>query len=91
VDHIEPLKPSRLDKGLNLSGTVIVEIRFEPNGSVACVRAKSGNPIAISAAIAAVPKWTFKPVVSNAVTKAGCGQITIKYRLRDKGSSTELQ
>lgn len=91
VDHIEPLKPSGLGKGLNLAGTVVVEIRFEAGGKVTCVRARSGHPIAISAAIEAVPKWTFKPVVSNGVAKAGCGRITIKYRLRDKGSSTEVR
>jgi hypothetical protein len=35
VDHIEVLKPSHLDKGLNLCGTVAVEIRFETSGKVA--------------------------------------------------------
>ena len=53
VDHIEPLKPSGLDKGLKLAGIVVVEIRFEASGKVACVRAESGHPIAISAAMEA--------------------------------------
>ena len=91
ADHIQPLKPSGLEKGLNLSGIVVMEIRFEISGRVECTCAKSGHPIAISAAMEAVPKWTFKPLVSNGVPKAGCGRITIKYRLRDQGSSTELQ
>ena len=91
VDHIEPLKPSGLGKGLNLSGTVVVEVRFDADGKVVCSRAKSGHPIAIAAAIEAIPKWTFKPLTSNGVAKAGCGRIPIKYRLRDRGSSTELQ
>ena len=91
VDHIEPLKPSGLDKDLNLAGTVVVEMRFDARGKVECARAKSGHPIAISAAMEAVRKWTFKPVTSKAGTTAGCGRITIRYRLRDRGSSTELQ
>jgi hypothetical protein len=91
VDHIEALKPSGLDKGLNLAGIVVMEIRFEPNGKVACVRAKSGHPIAVSAAMAAIPMWTFKRLISNGVARGGCGQITIKYRLRDHRSSTALQ
>jgi hypothetical protein len=91
VDHVQPLRPSGLDKGLNLAGIVVVEIRFEPSGKVGCARAKSGHPIAVSAAMEAVPQWTFKPLVSNGVAKAGCGRITIRYRLRDQGSSTELQ
>jgi len=91
VDHIEPLQPSGLGKGLNLAGTVVVEIRFGADGKVQCSRAKSGHPIAISAAMEAIPKWTFKPVVSSGAPKAGCGRLTIKYKLRDQGSSTELQ
>jgi hypothetical protein len=91
ADHIEPLQPSGLGKGLNLAGTVVVEIRFGPDGKVTCSRAKSGHPIAISAAMGAIPKWTFKPVVSTGASKAGCGRVTIKYKLRDQGSSTELQ
>jgi TonB family protein len=91
LDHIEPLKPSGLDKDLKLSGIVVVEIRFEPTGKIACARARSGHPMAISAAMQAVPNWTFKPLVANGVAKAGCGRITIKYRLQDQGSSTELQ
>jgi len=91
VDHVEPLKPSGLDKGLNLAGIVVVEVRFDASGNVACARAKSGHPFAIAAAMAAVQKWTFKPVVSRGVAKGGCGPITIKYRLRERGSSTKLQ
>ena len=91
VDHMEPLQPSGLGKGLNLSGTVVVEIRFGSDGKVACSQFRSGHPIAIAAATEAVPKWTFKPLVSNGVAKVACGRITIKYRLRDQGSSTELQ
>lgn len=84
VDHLEPLKPSGLDKGLNLAGIVVVEVRFDSTGQIACARAKSGHPIAISAAMTAIKKWTFKPVVSGGVAKGGCGAISIKYRLRDQ-------
>ena len=91
VDHVEPLKPSGLDKGLNLRGTVALEIRFDAGGKLACARARSGHPIAIAAAMEAVRKWTFRPLMSNGGAKGGCGPITIKYRLRDQGSSTELQ
>jgi outer membrane biosynthesis protein TonB len=91
VDHIEQLRPSGLGQNINLAGTVIVEIRFGPDGKVACARAKSGHPIAIAAAMKAVPKWTFKPPVFKGSARPGCGQITIKYHLRDLDSSTEIQ
>jgi hypothetical protein len=76
VDHIEPLKPSGIDKALNLAGIVILEMRFDASGKVACAHAKSGHPIAISAALAAAQKWSFKPVLLGGVAKGGCGAIT---------------
>jgi hypothetical protein len=91
IDHMESLRPSGLGKGLYLSGSLVLEVRFEANGKVACSRALSGHPIAISAAMEAIPKWTFKPLIVNGVAKGGCGRINIKYRLRDQGSSTELK
>ena len=91
VDHIEPLKPSGLEKDLNIAGITVLEVRFEADGTVACARARSGHPIAISAAMEAIRKWTFKPVLSNGVAKGACGTVTIKYRLRQNGSSTTLQ
>ena len=91
VKHIEPLHPSGYGKKLNLAGTVVMEIRFDSNGAVACARAKSGHPLGVSAAMAAINKWTFKAIVKGSARTPGCGTITIKYRLRDKGSSTELQ
>jgi hypothetical protein len=91
VDHLEPLKPTGLDRGLNLAGVVVLEIRFESSGAVECARAKSGNPIAVSAAMEAVRKWTFRPILLEGKPKSGCGLVTIKYRLRRGGSSTELQ
>ena len=91
VSHIEPLHPSDYGKKLNLAGTVVMEIRFVINGAVACARAKSGHPLGVSAAMAAITKWTFRPMAKGSDRLSGCGIITIKYRLRDKGSSTELQ
>jgi len=70
-------------KDLNLAGIVVMEIRFEPNGTVACARAKSGHPVAIAAAMEAVRRWTFKPLVSNGVAKGACGSITISAYSQD--------
>jgi hypothetical protein len=91
VDHIEPLRPSGLDKNLNLTGLLVVEVRFGTDGKVECTRVVSGNPIATAPAMQALPKWTFKPLVSGGAPQRGCGQLTIHYHLSDKGSSTKLQ
>lgn len=91
VERLEPLKPSGLGKRINLAGTVVLEVAFDSDGKPFCFRAKSSHPIAVSAAMEALPKWTFKPLSVKGTPKSGCGQITIKYRLRDQGSTTELQ
>jgi len=91
VRHIEPLRPSGLDRNLNLIGTLVVEVRFGADGKVECARAIEGNPIALSAAMLALPKWTFKPLTSDGSPQPGCGRLTIRYRLSNRGSSTKLQ
>lgn len=91
VRHMEPLRTSGLDRNLNLVGTLIVEVRFGTDGKVECARAIEGNPIAISAAMLALPKWTFKPLTSGGSAQPGCGRLTIRYRLSSRSSSTKLQ
>ena len=91
VRHFEPLKPPGLGKGLNISGEVVFEIRFGPDGKVKCVKPTSGHPMAISAAMEGFPKWRFRPVVQNGIAKDGCGPITVAYRIRDKDSSSSLR
>ena len=90
VDHLEPLLPSGLDRSLNISGIVIADVKFGTDGKVECVRARQGNPIAIAAAMVALPKWTFKPLIYGGARKQGCGTLTIKYRLSNGRSSTRL-
>jgi hypothetical protein len=91
VNHIEPLQLSGLDRHINIFGDVEIEVRFGPEGKVECVRTISGHPIAKSATVVSIKKWTFKPLILNGMPKSGCGRITIKYHLREKGSSTELK
>lgn len=75
VDHIEPLRLSGPGKGLNISGNVVLEVRFDLTGKVACARANSGHPIAIAAAMEAIKRWTFRPLTADQSEKSGCGQI----------------
>ena len=80
VDHIEPIKTPGLMNGRG-DGILRLAILFDPTGRVSYIGGKCGHPIIIGAAIEAVRKWTFKPVVANGVKKAGCGIITIKFRI----------
>lgn len=94
VDHLEPLmRPGMArPRDLHESGIVRLGVRFDPVGSVSRIQIIGGrNPLAISVAVDAVKKWTFKPVVKKGEKRGGCGIVTIKYDFRNGGASTELQ
>jgi hypothetical protein len=44
----------------------------------------------ISHLMAAVSRWTFKPVVVNGMKKRGCGKLWIRFAMRENVPSTEV-
>ena len=80
VDHIEPIKTPGLMNGRG-RGILRLAILFDSTGRASSIRWKCGSPLLTGVAIEAIRKWTFKPVLANGVKKAGCGIITIKYRV----------
>ena len=80
VDHIEPIKTPGLMNGRG-RGILRLAILFDSTGRASYIRWKCGHPLITGVAIEAVRKWTFKPVLANGVKKAGCGIVTIKYRV----------
>ena len=91
VRHVEPLRTSGLDKDLDIRGLLVIEARFGPDGRVNCVKAEEGNPVALSAAMRALPKWSFKPVTAGGKARGGYGRLKLRYHLSDKGSSTRIE
>ncbi len=90
VIHIEPLRATGLDKDLKLAGTLIIDLKIGVDGKVECAHAIEGNPIAVSAAMSALPKWTFKPSTKSGIPRSSCGRLKIRFRLSSNGSSTKL-
>jgi protein TonB len=52
-------------KGQAIAGKVVVRAKISKSGSVTDPEVVSGNPELASAALAAVRKWRYKPVVFN--------------------------
>jgi TonB family protein len=50
---------------MKISGHVEIEAIVSPDGSVASVKALSGNPMLTQPAVSAVEKWKFTPFTSN--------------------------
>jgi hypothetical protein len=63
----------------HLAGKVTLEILIDADGKVECARAIEGHPIAVSSALDAVPKWTFKPYLLRGRRKAVLGVLVVPY------------
>ena len=71
----------------NLRGIVTVDIALNVDGSVKCVRALKGHPIAISSVVAAVRRWKFRPYVVKGRPTAVLGRLKVPYDFRSSGGS----
>jgi hypothetical protein len=91
VDHFEPIHPPGLDRQLNISGVVEIEVRYSPKGKVECIRTISGHPIAVSATMESIEKWTFKPAKTDGIPTWCCGRIVIEYSFRNGNSTSRLK
>jgi hypothetical protein len=50
IRHLEPLRLSGVERNVDITGTIVLDVRFGPDGKLDCTTAREGNPIAISAA-----------------------------------------
>ena len=64
VRYVRPVRPKNA-KGQAIAGKVVVRAKISKSGSVTDPEVVSGNPELASAALAAVRKWRYKPVVFN--------------------------
>lgn len=65
-----------------LRGEVVLAVVVDELGSVVCAQAVSGHPIAVSAAMDAIPKWRFRPFVQRGERRPMCGRIVLPYDAR---------
>jgi TonB family protein len=60
VNKVVPAYPE-LARRLNVKGTVKLEARVAPNGTVKFLDVKGGNPLLVQAAQNAILKWRWEP------------------------------
>lgn len=89
VKKTEPIKVPCCANMLHISGTVILTVSVDTDGSVTCVQLVSGHPLIIGVGIASVRHWKFRPYISREVKKSFCGQLSLRlqaneYRVRYK-------
>jgi hypothetical protein len=87
--HVVPLELG--EQHVKMSGTLVMQIRFQPDGTVGCAKAISGHPLAVAWAMQVVPKWTFRAVTKKQKKYGGCGLVRVKYNMSDSKQETSVQ
>jgi len=80
VQKIVPAYPS-LARQAHVKGSVVLEATISKDGAIENLRAVSGHPLLIPAAIDAVKQWRYKPYVLNGQAVPVNTQITVNFSL----------
>jgi TonB family protein len=80
--RIEPLYPAEA-RSAHRSGDVVLEVIVAKDGSVASVRALSGDPLLAEAAASAVRAWRYQPYRVQGLPAEFQTDITLKFALPD--------
>jgi TonB family protein len=64
VTEVKPAYPSTL-KNLHIEGLVRLTVTVLPNGTVADINVRGGNPILVENALKAVKSWKYAPAPSQ--------------------------
>jgi protein TonB len=80
VHRVEPLYPP-VAKLAHISGTVELTGVIATDGHIRELRALSGNPLLIAAALAAVSQWIYAPPILNGERVEVIAPITVNFRL----------
>src|SRR5215471_6097248 len=82
LKRIDPVYPA-MAKELHLQGNVVVQIAISETGTVKVLKAISGHPILIVAALEAVPLWQYSPFLIDGKPLAVQTLVTVPFSLGD--------
>ena len=85
VKKTEPINAPCCADMLHLSGTVVLAVSVDANGSVTCVQMISGQPLIIGVAIDSVRQWKFRSYAPGGSKKSFCGQVALRYEGNEYG------
>jgi protein TonB len=80
--RVEPEYPEQAMQK-QIQGSVVLEVRIDPEGLVQGIKVVSGQPILADAAMAAVKQWRFKPQLVSRRPAEMQTTITLNFRLPD--------
>ena len=77
VERVLPTWPP--ERGMRITGDVVVKITIDKNGKIVSARAICGHPLKVSSAVSAVIKWKLQPYVVNGNAKRVSGIVTVHF------------
>lgn len=80
VNRVEPQYP-QMAKVAHVQGDVVLQALISKNGAIENLRAVSGHPILIQAAMEAVKQWRYKPYLLNGEPVEVETTITVKFHM----------
>ena len=81
VHEVKPVYPA-IAKATRTSGTVSIEAVIARDGSIKSLRAVSGSPFLVKAAIEAVSQWRYQPATLNGAAVDVNLTIEVTFRLQ---------
>ena len=87
VKKVEPVYPP-LAHQARVQGTVTFEATISKKGDIESLRAVSGHPLLVPAAIAAVKQWKYKPILIDGKPVEVSTQIQVNFALQGDQTGT---
>jgi TonB family protein len=81
VSHGEPYYSSEA-KRMGIEGTVELKSNIGPGGEIASIKAVSGPPLLVAAAISAMRDWRYEPTLIDGTPIPVQADVTMVFRLR---------
>jgi TonB family protein len=75
--RVEPVYPT--EPSVRIRGDVVLQLEISTNGTVTAIKAVSGHPLLIGAALDAVQKWRYRPFLLNGKPIAVRTRVTIPF------------
>ena len=80
IHDVQPAYP-QMARIAHIQGDVVLQATISKSGSIENLRAVSGHPILIQAALDAVRQWKYKPYILNTEPVEVETQITVKFHM----------
>jgi TonB family protein len=77
VERVAPPWPP--EPGMHVAGDVVMRVTLDSSGKLTSARAVSGHPLKRTAALSAVRRWTFRPMLKGARPRAVTGYVTVHF------------